>query len=121
MSAVDVHFRVKGGDLLYCNIYAYPKGRPFGDFDDDIGLEIIRLGAKRKPEELIVESDLRGSSWENAFAVLPKGNYITRVTHKQNLDSKRGATNLTWNLILKHLKKHQLFQMILYSPSSGTS
>ena len=46
LSAVDVYFRVKGRDLLYCDVYAYPKVRPYGDFNDDIGLEIIRLNGK---------------------------------------------------------------------------
>ena len=105
LSAVDVHFKVKGRDLLYCDVYAYPKGRPYGDFDDDIGLEIIRLGGKKQPEELIVESDLRGGSWESAFAILPKGKYIARVTHKQNLDGKKAATHFDLKFDSKTFKK----------------
>ena len=105
LSTVDVHFKVKGRDLLYCDVYAYPKGRPFGDFSDDIGLEIIRLGGKKKSEELIVESDLRGSSWESAFAILPKGKYVARVAHKQNLDGKKAATHFNLEFDSKTFKK----------------
>ena len=92
LSAVDVYFKVKGRDLLYCDVSAYPKGRPYGDFNDDIALEIIRLNGKKKSEELIVESDLRGGSWESTFTILSKGKYIARVRHKQNLDGKKKAT-----------------------------
>ena len=105
LSAVDVYFRVKGRDLLYCDVYAYPKGRPYSDFNDDIGLEIIRLNGKKKSEELIVESDLRGGSWESAFTILPKGKYIARVRHKQNLDGKKKATRFDLEFDSKTFKE----------------
>ena len=105
LSSIDVHFKVKGRDLLYCDIYTNPKGNPYGDFDDDIGLEIIRLGGKKKSEALIVESDLRGRWSESVFAILPKGKYVARVTHKQNLDDKNSVTKFDLIFDSKTFKK----------------
>ena len=93
MSAVDVYFRVKGRDLLYCDVYAYPKGRPYSDFNDDIGWKYC-LNGKKKSEELIVKSDLRGGSWDT-FAILPKENTLQESGTKQNLGGKKRLLVLT--------------------------
>jgi len=90
-SATDVHFKVKGNDIFYCDIWAYgSKGDwLYGDFGDDISLQLIESGKKKKTERVIFESDLRGTSAEVLRAVLQKGNYIARLNHKQNLDGQK--------------------------------
>jgi len=105
-SATDVRFKVKGSDILYCDIYAYSKdGGRFGDFGDDVSLEIIRTDNKTNSEELVIESDLRGAFSESAFAILPKGQYIARISHKQNLDGKNNSTKFKLEFDAKTFKQ----------------
>ena len=51
-SATDVHFKVNGNDIFYCDIWAYgSKGDwLYGDFGDDISLQLIESGKKKKTE-----------------------------------------------------------------------
>ena len=93
-SATDVHFKVNGNDIFYCDLWAYgSKGDwLYGDFGDDISLQLIESGKKKKTERVIFESDLRGTSAELLRAVLQKGNYIARLNHKQNLDGQKTAS-----------------------------
>ena len=105
-STTDVHFKVKGRDTLYCDIYAYGnRGGLYGDFGDDIDLEILRVNQKKKTEQLVVESALRGAGFELAFAILPKGNYIARLRHKQDLDGKNTASKFNLEFDSKTFKK----------------
>jgi len=105
-SAKDVRFKVSGSDILYCDVRAYGnKGGLYGDFVDDIGLQIIELGKNKKSEKIIIESDLRGTSSESVFAILPKGNYVARLNHRQNLDGKKIAVPFKLEFDTKTFKK----------------
>ena len=105
-SSKDVRFKVSGSDILYCDVWAYGnKGGLYGDFVDDIGLQIIELGKNKKSEKIILESDLRGTSSESVFAVLPKGNYVARLNHRQNLDGKKIAVPFKLEFDTKTFKK----------------
>ena len=105
-STKDILFKVSGSDILYCDVLAYGnRGGLYGDFVDDIGLQIIELGKNKKSEKIIVESDLRGTSSESAFAILPKGNYIARLSHRQNLDGKKTAVPFKLEFDTKTFKK----------------
>lgn len=108
-STTNVHFKVNGRDVLYCDVWAYGnKGGYLGDFGDDIELQIIELGKKKKSEKVIVESDLRGTDSEHVFAILPKGNYVARLNHKQNLDRKKTAVPFKLEFDTKTFKKESI-------------
>lgn len=105
-STVNVRFKVNGSDILYCDIRAYGnEGGFYGAFGDDISLQIIESSKKKKSEKVIVESDLRGIHSESVFAILPKGNYIARLNHKQNLDGKKTASPFKLEFDTKSFKK----------------
>ena len=72
-------------------------------------MKIISLNEKNKPETSIVERDLRGGTFETAFVLLSKGEYVARVTHKQNLNGKKSPIHVDLEFDSKTFKKTYRF------------